>query len=231
MYHHHFDHLDRFADGLKVGDTVRKGQLAGYCGKTGTTSPHCHYEIMVKKPTNWLQYTYGMTLEAARALYVDPDPYVTKVIPMKWDHLGYDFMDKVVQTKNGVTRVGWHAGVDLNWGSGADDLGLPVYFTCDGVIEYLGNKETDGGAGNNLWWVEKTIDPENMPSKYEGKIIQMTEKDIPGSGEFAFVQDGKKRIIRDESRGWRALATLEVIRGGTGMNKVDWDAIVTGKDF
>lgn len=41
----YFAHLDRFAEGLKVGDRVKAGQIIGYVGNTGDakgTPPHLH---------------------------------------------------------------------------------------------------------------------------------------------------------------------------------------------
>lgn len=41
-----YAHLQRFADGISVGTTVKAGQVIGYNGKTGNTStPHLHFEI------------------------------------------------------------------------------------------------------------------------------------------------------------------------------------------
>lgn len=40
-----YAHMDGFATGLSTGQTVRAGQIIGYNGSTGTSSPHLHFEI------------------------------------------------------------------------------------------------------------------------------------------------------------------------------------------
>ena len=43
-----YGHMSRYADGLKVGSSVRQGQLIGYVGSTGqSTGPHLHFEIKI----------------------------------------------------------------------------------------------------------------------------------------------------------------------------------------
>lgn len=52
-YAYYYAHLDRYADGLKEGDSVRRGQVLGYVGSTGDASPdapHLHFSIFRLTP-------------------------------------------------------------------------------------------------------------------------------------------------------------------------------------
>jgi murein DD-endopeptidase MepM/ murein hydrolase activator NlpD len=49
-----YGHLDRYADGLTEGMTLRRGQLIGYVGSTGDAAvagPHLHFAIARGKPS------------------------------------------------------------------------------------------------------------------------------------------------------------------------------------
>jgi peptidoglycan LD-endopeptidase LytH len=48
---HYYAHLDRYRDGLAVGDTVRQGTTLGYVGTTGNAPrdvPHLHWQVMLR---------------------------------------------------------------------------------------------------------------------------------------------------------------------------------------
>ena len=45
---YYYAHLERYADGLDEGDTVKKGQIIGYVGTSGNApknTPHLHFAI------------------------------------------------------------------------------------------------------------------------------------------------------------------------------------------
>jgi murein DD-endopeptidase MepM/ murein hydrolase activator NlpD len=48
QYAYYYAHLQRYADGLKEGDSVTRGQVLGYVGTTGNAprdTPHLHFAI------------------------------------------------------------------------------------------------------------------------------------------------------------------------------------------
>lgn len=52
-YAYYYAHLERYTDGLKEGQRVRKGQVIGYVGTTGNAgpdSPHLHFAIFRLTP-------------------------------------------------------------------------------------------------------------------------------------------------------------------------------------
>jgi len=60
-YCYYYAHLDRYAEGLKEGDHVSKGQTIGYVGTTGNApkdTPHLHFAIFRLTPAkHWWEGT------------------------------------------------------------------------------------------------------------------------------------------------------------------------------
>jgi murein DD-endopeptidase MepM/ murein hydrolase activator NlpD len=49
-YVFYYAHLDRFSDGLRVGDFVRQGDVIAYVGNTGNAGPgnyHLHFSVLI----------------------------------------------------------------------------------------------------------------------------------------------------------------------------------------
>jgi murein DD-endopeptidase MepM/ murein hydrolase activator NlpD len=58
-YAYYYAHLERYADGLKEGDQVKRGQVLGYVGTTGNAprdTPHLHFAIFkLTSDKHWWQ--------------------------------------------------------------------------------------------------------------------------------------------------------------------------------
>lgn len=76
QYCYYYAHLDRYADGIKEGMLLRKGDVLGYVGSTGDANPanpHLHLEILQLGPDKrWYEHTtqinpYPILMEALGA--------------------------------------------------------------------------------------------------------------------------------------------------------------------
>lgn len=60
-YSYYYAHLERYADGLKEGDTVHRGQVIGYVGTSGNAppdTPHLHFAVFRLTPDkHWWEGT------------------------------------------------------------------------------------------------------------------------------------------------------------------------------
>jgi murein DD-endopeptidase MepM/ murein hydrolase activator NlpD len=74
QYAYYYAHLDRYADGLAEGASLRKGQVIGYVGSTGNASPnapHLHFAIFKLGPEK--QWWRGTPLNPYM-VWRDPKP-------------------------------------------------------------------------------------------------------------------------------------------------------------
>ena len=64
IYVYYYAHLERYAEGLKEGDKVKRGQVIGYVGTTGNAprdTPHLHFAIF--KMTNQKRWWEGTPID------------------------------------------------------------------------------------------------------------------------------------------------------------------------
>jgi murein DD-endopeptidase MepM/ murein hydrolase activator NlpD len=61
QYSYYYAHLERYADGLKEGDHIRRGQVLGYVGTSGNApkdTPHLHFAVYrLTAEKHWWQGT------------------------------------------------------------------------------------------------------------------------------------------------------------------------------
>jgi peptidoglycan LD-endopeptidase LytH len=66
---YYYAHLDAYADGVRVGQSVRRGTVLGYVGSTGNaqaSAPHLHFQVLrVRDP-----------MRLADGVPIDPQPFL-----------------------------------------------------------------------------------------------------------------------------------------------------------
>jgi murein DD-endopeptidase MepM/ murein hydrolase activator NlpD len=68
-YVYYYAHLERYADGLKEGDDVKRGEVIGYVGTTGNAppdTPHLHFAIF--RMTDKKQWWQGTPIDPYQVL-------------------------------------------------------------------------------------------------------------------------------------------------------------------
>jgi len=76
----HYDHLERFAPGLSVGQEVAAGEVVGYCGGTGGWACHVHTELTKGPPASWWLWPYGWSRAQVEATYWRPYDWFTATV-------------------------------------------------------------------------------------------------------------------------------------------------------
>ena len=75
QYSYYYAHLDRYADGLKEGASVHRGQVLGYVGTSGNApknTPHLHFAVFRLTPEK--QWWQGTPIDPYDILFDEPVP-------------------------------------------------------------------------------------------------------------------------------------------------------------
>ncbi len=70
----YYAHLDSFAPGMAAGVPVKAGQIIGYVGSTGTTTPHLHFEVHPFGGAAVNPYAILKAVDACNVMDVLPQP-------------------------------------------------------------------------------------------------------------------------------------------------------------
>ena len=70
----YYAHLDSFAPGMAAGVPVKAGQIIGYNGSTGTTTPHLHFEVHPFGGPAVNPYQFVKAVDACNVTTVLPQP-------------------------------------------------------------------------------------------------------------------------------------------------------------
>jgi peptidoglycan hydrolase-like protein with peptidoglycan-binding domain len=70
----YYAHLDSFAPGMAAGVPVKAGQIIGYNGSTGTTTPHLHFEVHPFGGAAVNPYAILKAVDACNVMDVLPQP-------------------------------------------------------------------------------------------------------------------------------------------------------------
>lgn len=176
---------------VKLGQNVKSGDIIGHLGSTGSsTSPHCHWEAWKIDPrtlgNGWQdRYTTGMSMQQVEERYYNPGNYlVGKVYPVK-DGTANGYKFGQVNSDGQI-----HPGDDINWGTGSQDLGLPVYACEDS--EVIGVFTGSTGFGNHVFLkaISNELTQEDMKELEE---LKQMEKDT--QAHLQVIENKVQKII------------------------------------
>lgn len=91
---------------VKTGETVYPNQIIAYLGSTGTSSPHCHFEVLnasglefIKNaPRPYGRYTKGLSKDQVMQYWINPEMWLKE----QEHYVGQDLQKKMNQVENAL---------------------------------------------------------------------------------------------------------------------------------
>lgn len=91
-----YGHLDMLL--VADGDSVKEGEEIGACGNTGaSTSPHLHFDLIIKELSYWEKYTSGMSESHVLEYYRDGLAYIENYTEPEAEIVKWHKKNKVIE--------------------------------------------------------------------------------------------------------------------------------------
>ena len=146
------------------------------------------------KMPGWNPYHYSFNNPNS---YVDPSGLIPWPIRKIWVTPSGTTVTRRVDSPFGPRSSRYHYGVDMNLGSGRQDMGVPIYATHDGIVRMNRDKSDNDGAGNRVHIESedgtlKTVYMHMVSPSSLSEGANVKEGDVIGFiGGTAFGQDNK----------------------------------------
>ena len=110
IYHPHNNGYTRYLHNdsvvVKAGETVYPNQIIAYLGDTGTTSAHCHFEVLNEKGLDYIKnykrpygrYSGGLTKDQMMQYWIDPEKWLDE----QNHYFGMDVAQRLNQVGNAL---------------------------------------------------------------------------------------------------------------------------------